>query len=123
MLTCSQFGSAKAGSQGTEKSRPQFTKLAHHQTDGAMDDDASYEQTYLSGPMTRFPPFDPPPRPEAVNTTAKANSAPKISRSPSPATGHRMGKRADTPMSFNYAYPTMRNGFFPGSHTPTAIRS
>ena len=123
MLTCSQFGSAKANSQGTEKGGPQVAKSTRNQVDGAMDHDASFEQDWSSGTVTPSPPLQRSPTPEVINTPLNANPTPRISRSPSPASGHKMGERADTPMSFNYSYPTMQNVFFPGSHTPTAIRS
>lgn len=123
MLTCSQFGSAKAGSQGTEKGSPQVPKSTRSQVDGATDDDASYEQSYSSGTVTPSPPLQCSPTPEVINTPRNPTPTPRISRSPPPATGHSMGQRADTQMSFNYPYPTMQNGFFPGSHAPTAITS
>lgn len=123
MLTCSQFGSAKAGSQGPEKGSPQVLKSTRNQVDGAAESDATHEQSYSSGTVTPSPPLQRSPTPEVMNTSLTSIPTPRVSRSPSPATGHSMGQRAGTQMSFNYPYPTLPNGFFPGSHAPTAIRS
>lgn len=123
LLTCSQFGSAKAGYQGTEQGSSQVPKSTRNQVDGAMDDDASYEQSCSPATATPSPPLQRSPAPEVINTSLNSSPAPRISRSPSPATGHNMGQRAGTQISFNYPYAIMQNGFFPGPHTTTAITS